>query len=339
MARTLNVPRAPVNLQLDRRRNAVAADAHPLRLLAVDDDPDYLAYFSRVTRRLGFTIDTASDAGAAMKMASGMAYDVAAIDQAMPGDTGMDLIARLRLDPATRGLYTMMLTGQDDVETKVAALNAGFDDFVAKSSPETELMAKLAAARRVAARQRTLDVTIRELYGLATRDELTGLFNRRFFTEEVDRLLAFGVQIGVIVFDLDGFKQINDTHGHLAGDRVLRDIGALFHRSTRSEDVIARIGGDEFVMAIPRIELKDVERIARRLERDAQALRWEAGGVPFTLSMSTGIASSGLLVRPTLAQLFEAADRDMYKNKWLRKHPDDVMAIPTPAPRDEAARA
>jgi diguanylate cyclase (GGDEF)-like protein len=213
-----------------------------------------------------------------------------------------------------------MLTGHEDMDTKLAALDAGFDDFVAKSAAEVEIVAKLAAARRVATRQRTMDVAIRELYGLATRDELTGLFNRRFFMAEAARLLAQDTPVSVILFDLDDFKQVNDTHGHLAGDRVLRDIGALFHRCTRPEDIVARFGGDELVMAIPQLALHEIERVAERLSRDVHALRWVVDGAAFTLGISTGIASSHLLPSPTLLQILNIADGDMYKNKWLRKH-------------------
>jgi diguanylate cyclase (GGDEF)-like protein len=167
-----------------------------------------------------------------------------------------------------------------------------------------------------------MDVAMRELYGLATRDELTGLFNRRFFLAETERLLAAGIVVNVILFDLDAFKEVNDTHGHLAGDRVLQDIGALFHRNTRPEDVVARFGGDEFVMTVPQLDVAAIECIAARLSRNVQSLRWTVEDATFSIGVSTGIASSRLLVQPSLAQLLDAADRDMYKNKWLRKHPD-----------------
>lgn len=311
-----------MDASLDRRRTEKFSDGQPLRLLVVDDDENYRAYITALTQRVGFLVDATPDAAAALAALAVGGYDAAVIDHEMPRMTGIDLIAQLRAGEAAKTIYAVMLTAHDDMETKLAALNAGFDDFVAKSSPEIEIVAKLAAARRVAARQRTMDVAIRELYGLATRDELTGLFNRRFFMAEVQRILAQETPVSLILFDLDDFKSVNDTHGHLAGDRVLRDIGALFHRSTRPEDIVARFGGDEFVMAIPQLELRDIERIAARLARDVHALQWVVDDAAFALGISTGIASSRLLPRPTLAQILNAADRDMYKNKWVHKHPD-----------------
>jgi two-component system, cell cycle response regulator len=311
-----------VNALNDRRRNDDIADPQPLRLLVVEDDPGYCAYVAMLTRRLGFAVDTAGDAEGALDAVAGGAYDVLLIDYQMPRMSGIDLIARLRAGDATKGLYAIMLTGHEDQATKLTALDAGFDDFVTKSTAEVEIVAKLSAARRVAARQRTMNVTIRELYGLATRDELTGLFNRRFFTADVERMLAKRTLVGIILFDVDDFKQVNDTCGHLAGDRVLRDVGALFHRNTRPDDVVARFGGDEFVMAVPRLRAAGLEKIARRLSRDVGALRWDHKDASFGVQVSTGIASSHLLVQPSLASLLDAADRDLLRNKWDRKHPE-----------------
>jgi two-component system cell cycle response regulator len=295
----------------------------PLRVLVVDDDPTYQAYVAALTRRLGCRVDTAGDGEEALQLIRSCPYDVLIIDFEMPRMDGIVLITHTRNEGPHRDSYAVMLTSHDDVETKLTALHAGFDDFLIKAHTELELVAKLAAARRVAARQRNLDVALRDLYGLATHDELTGIFNRRFFVEETSRMLEEATPLCLILFDLDGFKQINDTFGHLAGDRVLRDAGALFQRNTRTEDLIARLGGDEFVMVVARLPLADVQRIAARLTDDIGALQWSAGPEMFGVGVTTGIASTGLLDVPSLERLLDVADRDLYKNKWLRKHPEE----------------
>lgn len=306
--------------RLDRRRTPkdAEADSAQLRALVIEDDPSYRAFVVALTERLGFAADEAADGGHALEKLAQAAYDVAIIDQQMPRVTGLDVITHIRADPSTRTLYAMMLTAREDVETKLTALEAGFDDFLTKGASEPEISAKLVAARRIAARQRTLDGRIRELYGLATRDELTGVFNRRFLLSEADRLAAEGGPLSLILFDLDAFKHVNDTYGHLAGDSVLRDVGALFLRNTRPEDLICRYGGDEFVMLISDLGLKEVERIAKRLQRDVRELRWTAGEETFAITVTTGIATSHLLPKPAISHLLNAADGDLYKNKWLR---------------------
>lgn len=241
----------------------------------------------------------------------------------MPRLTGLELIERIRDQESTQTIYALMLTGRSGMETKLSALGAGFDDFLSKSAPQAEILAKLIAARRIAARQRHLDTTVRELYGLATRDELTGVFNRRFFVAEAERLLAARCTVNIVLFDLDNFKRVNDTYGHLVGDIVLRDIGALFHRHTRPEDLIARFGGDEFVMVVPHLALSDVERIMERLVGEVRAIRWTVETESFSINITSGIASSRLLLEPTLALLLEAADRDLYKNKSQGRDPAD----------------
>lgn len=303
-----------------RRSTPKHADVNPapLRALVVEDDPAYRAYVVKLTERIGFVADEATDGRDALEKLAQTTYDIAIVDQQMPRVTGLDVITHIRADPAARAMYAVMLTAREDVETKLTALEAGFDDFLTKGASEAEISAKLVAARRIAARQRTLDGRIRELYGLATRDELTGVFNRRFLLAEADRLVAEERPLSLILFDLDGFKEVNDTYGHLAGDNVLRDIGALFLSNTRPEDLICRYGGDEFVMLISDLGLKEVERIAKRLARNVHELRWTSGATTFSITVSIGIATSHLLPTPAIANLLNAADRDLYKNKWLR---------------------
>jgi two-component system cell cycle response regulator len=312
---------SPLIHERERRRVSEAGDPEALRLLIVDDEPNYCAWLFALTRRLGFAIEIAHDGESALERLAERAFDIAVIDLEMPRINGIDLITRIRAQDSTKMLYALMLTGRSEIETKLTALAAGFDDFLGKSSPEAEIVAKLTAARRIAARQRMLDTTVRELYGLATRDELTGVFNRRFFVGETERLLAARAIVNVVLFDLDEFKVVNDTYGHLAGDRVLRDVGALFHRHTRPEDLIARYGGDEFVLVVPHLMPDEIERVATRLANDVRALQWSTDREPFSLDVTIGFASSALLAQPALEQLLEAADRDLYKNKWLRRHP------------------
>ena len=289
-----------------------------LRALIVEDDPDYSAYVSALLKRVGFTTDIADDGEAALDRLIQARYDIVVIDQEMPRMTGVELVTLIRAAAEIRSVYAVMLTGTDGVAAKLTALDAGFDDFLTKGFSEAEIVAKLVAARRLAMRQRTLDVEVRELYRLAMRDELTGLFNRRFFLEEADRLLAIGRRVNVVLFDLDDFKRINDTFGHVAGDSVLRDIGALFLRNTRPQDLIARYGGDEFVMIVAELELPQVGQIAARLAEQIGDLRWAIGEESFTIRTTIGFASSEGLPEKSVPLLLQAADRTLYRNKWMR---------------------
>jgi diguanylate cyclase (GGDEF)-like protein len=308
----------------ERRRtnSTIATDGETIRFLMADDDDHYRAFVLALARRLGFECTAAVDgADAVAKLAAG-AFDVAVIDCEMPRMDGLDVIRRLREDEAAKSVYAVMLTGRPEMATKVAALDAGFDDFMSKTATDAELVAKLRAIHRVALRQRSLDHTIRDLYGIAMRDELTAVFNRRFFVAETDRMLVRGARISVILFDLDGFKHVNDTYGHLAGDQILRDLGAMFLRSTRPEDLVARYGGDEFVMVVSELGIAEIEALIKRLTETVAAMQWTAGVETFGIGITAGFASAGLLDPPTIYALLDAADRDLYKNKWIRRNPD-----------------
>jgi len=313
----------PANVPLPgRRRSDSEGDSSDLRALIVDYDPSVRAFLAVLLRRFGFKVAQVTDGAEAVALIDQREFDLMVIDCEMPMMSGLELIHRVRASEHCRDTYALMLTAREDTETKLNALQNGFDDFICKSLPEVELAATLVAARRIITRQHKLDSTVRELYGLATRDELTGLHNRRFFFTEAEHRLAHDPAVSVVLFDLDGFKQINDTYGHLAGDRVLRDCGALFYRSTRQEDLIARYGGDEFVMLVASGVPLEIERIAQRMANQIASLQWSYGGDPFHVSACTGYAISTLLETPTLELLLNACDRDLYKNKWLRTHPD-----------------
>ena len=302
-------------LPLRRRTDTDSAALPPPRALVAEDDDNYAAYIAALLRRFGFDVTRTADGNAALAAVEAQPFDVAVIDFEMPGMNGLDLISAMRANPHCADMYALMVTGHTELETKVSALRLGYDDFLTKNTGDAEMVAKLGAARRLVQRQRRLDAAVRELYGLATRDELTGLFNRRYFFAEAERMLSEGFKINLALFDLDDFKKINDSHGHLAGDQILRDIGALFLRSTRADDLVARYGGDEFVLVVAQTTLDEVNALAARLSDEIGHLRWTFNEETVSVGATAGVASSALFESPVLGQLLAACDRDLYKKK------------------------
>ncbi|HXH39584.1 MAG TPA: GGDEF domain-containing protein, partial [Thermoanaerobaculia bacterium] len=179
--------------------------------------------------------------------------------------------------------------------------------------------AKVSAARRILARQRALDADAQEWRDIANHDELTGVTTRRFFFEQAEHHLADKESISVVLFDVDDFKFINDAFGHLTGDLVLKDVCALFLRRTRSDDVIARYGGDEFVLLVLGLTPEETRAVAERLAVELSQLRWSAGNSTLQIATTIGIASSVLHPGLTLEQLLEVADRDLYAQKAAKR--------------------
>ena len=299
-------------------------DPPSVRVLLVDDDENFRAWLTQLMRRLGFAVECAEDGDHALQILrreSGV--DLLISDFHMPRVDGFDLIRAIRADPVLCNQYAVMLTARDDVESKVEALTIGYDDFLAKSCTEVEVIAKVVAAKRVVSRQRLLATAAREWEVLATRDELTGVATRRTLFDEADRYLKEGRSVGVAIIDLDEFKPVNDTFGHLTGDRILRDLGALFIARTRANDLIARYGGDEFLLLVVDLPLDDLHGAAERLLGEIATLQWTSGDATFGITATGGVAHSSLMADATLEQLLDAADHDLYAKKWLKKHPGE----------------
>ena len=164
---------------------------------------------------------------------------------------------------------------------------------------------------------------------LATRDSLTGLLNRRGLDEQLRRLLAAARrhdERGVVIFvDLDGFKAINDTMGHHAGDAMLRHIADLLAANVRESDIVARIGGDEFVVALVKTVPEEAESRALRLQMLVNNSNFEYAGARAPVSASFGFAPYGPGDNPL--EVFTRADAAMYQNKCARRQSG------SPAPR------
>jgi diguanylate cyclase (GGDEF)-like protein len=309
-----------------RRRGDGDQNPEPaaVRVLLVDDDDNFRAWLSLLMRRLGFSVETANSGVAALALLNhGGTFDLLISDYEMPKMNGIELIEAVRATPQLAHQYAVMLTSHEDLDSKIAALTLGYDDFLTKSCTEVEVIAKVIAAQRMLARTRVLSAAAHEWQTIATRDELTGVATRRTLVEEAERCLAEHRQIGIVLLDLDDFKPINDNFGHLTGDRILRDVGALFLKRTRSDDLIARWGGDEFVLLVRDLPFDDVAGAADRLVREVESMQWTTGDVMFRVGVSSGIAHSSLLASPALEQLLDAADRDLYAKKWLKKHPGE----------------
>lgn len=165
----------------------------------------------------------------------------------------------------------------------------------------------------------------------ALRDGLTHAYNKRYFTERIESELRFarrhGKPLSLMLMDLDRFKQINDRHGHLAGDQVLRSFALAVHRSIRNEDVFARYGGEEFAVISRSISLADTLRVAERLRAMVENLIVEVQGRRVVVTVSIGIAALPELNSDSTADLVNAADRALY---WAKTHGRNQVVVYEP---------
>ncbi|WP_022669935.1 GGDEF domain-containing protein [Hippea alviniae] len=188
----------------------------------------------------------------------------------------------------------------------------------------SSLKSELEAARRVLEKQRKAIESIREL---SKKDHLTGLYLRRHMNEVLQNCLynfnRYKKVFSIIMMDLDDFKKINDTYGHLAGDEVLKAVGAILMRNTRQTDVPVRYGGDEFIVILPETKLEDAIVVARKLRDKLASITFKKGNVEFKCTASIGVTQ----VRDgdTLESLLERVDKALYETKKTKKGEISVL--------------
>lgn len=215
----------------------------------------------------------------------------------------------------------IILTGQRDREIELQAMQAGATDYLVKGRTDASLLEH--TVRYASEHARRLE-TLRDL---AVRDELTGLYNRRemdrLLKVEVSRCQRYGHPVALILLDIDHFKAVNDTFGHLAGDTVLRAIAQLLAQNLRSPDSIARYGGDELVLILPETSASAALLVADRLRLAVAAHEVTVerpavlgGGQPSRLSLTISVGVACAQVGSYTAEsLFAAADQALYQAK------------------------
>jgi diguanylate cyclase (GGDEF)-like protein len=244
---------------------------------------------------------------------------LAILDWKMPGMEGVDICREIR--KLTDGCYTyiILLTAQQRDEDLVSGMDAGADDYIVKPFKHNELKVRLRAGRRIIELQNELLAARDILREKASHDSLTGLLNHEEILGVLDRELARsqrdGVCVSIIMADIDHFKKINDTYGHLAGDAVLRLTAQKIDSMVRPYDAVGRYGGEEFLLILPECCKECAVAFAHRLcaRISSDKMDTPEGQIPVTISL--GVAASDREKRADGQSLVRAADAALYQAK------------------------
>ena len=287
------------------------------RVLLIEDDGDY-AYILRrmLTRRGGSAlplehVDRLADGISRMDEGG---IDAVLLDLDLPDSFGIDTF--LSVHRRAPEIPVVVLTGLDDETVAVGAVRQGAQDYLVKGDFGGQLLVR---AIRYAIERNQLQQSLRNL---SLEDDLTGLYNRRGFVALAEQQLRLArrkdIRLLVAFADLDGLKAINDSHGHVVGSEAIVEAANVLRETFRDSDILARFGGDEFVILMPETEAETFVAPAERLRRNLAAFN-QREARPYKLSMSLGAAAWDPRQPISLHELIERADKAMYDDKRRRR--------------------
>ncbi|HBN88502.1 diguanylate cyclase [Rheinheimera aquimaris] len=268
-------------------------------------------------KRLGLQMDHAFSIAQAMQLLSSNKYELIMTDIVLQdNETGIDFIRDLRADSRFAQTPILAVTSLESINRRIQALQSGANDYISKPVLDEELFARI---NNLISSTRLIEQLTRErqrLLELATKDHLTGLYNRHFLTELAKRRFADAnrqqTALSVLVIDIDHFKQINDQHGHQVGDKVLKRIAVMLQTLFAAEDrYVARFGGEEFVVLLTGYDLQSATEQACQLCQSLHQLQPEG----IVTSASIGVATLATGQEEYFDEVFARADKALYLAK------------------------
>jgi diguanylate cyclase (GGDEF)-like protein len=318
------------------------------KILIAEDDAISRRLLEVFASKRGYQVVLASSGEEALRCLSEEgAPRLAILDWMMPGMEGTEVCRKLREQSADRPyVYLLLLTARTEREDLLQGLQSGADDYVRKPFDPAELDARLHTGQRILDLQDKLIAAGDELRFRATHDSLTGLANRAVILETLNREHArqrrAGGSFGIILLDIDHFKSVNDKHGHLCGDRVLREVANAMNESVRPYDTVGRYGGEEFLIVVPEADAETTLRIAQRVRKavESRVIAENHGAIQVTSSL--GVAASANLNASRPHDLLRLADEALYRAKSNGRNRCELAGTPAskdPVPSPSGSRA
>ena len=290
--------------------------------LIAEDDPIFRRILESWFKRWDYRVTAVENGLDAWKiLQSEGAPQLAILDWMMPGMDGIELCRRIRSCEQGPYRYVLLLTAKDDKQDVVAGLEAGADDYLTKPFDVDELRARVRAGKRILDLQAALLRAQTALQFEAAHDRLTAIWNRGAILDllkrEMERSRRSQDSLGIIMADVDFFKKVNDAHGHLVGDDVLREVGHRLASGLRSYDSVGRYGGEEFLIVVPGCDALNLVVTAERLRRRVadQPVDTSAGPVPVTISLGLAAAQANQSGVIDSQALLRDADEALYAAK------------------------
>ncbi len=284
-------------------------------MLVAEDDAVSRYRLQVALRSWGYEVTTVTNGREAIaEIARADGPSLAIVDWSMPEADGLEVCRAIRRLPDTRYVYAVLVTAHDQDEDVITGFDAGADDYVTKPFNTKELRARVRSGARIVQLQHQLIAARDELHRKAMHDPLTGLLTRGAFFElcdfEFNRAKRSGAPLALFMTDIDHFKSVNDRHGHMGGDEVMREVARRLHTTFRKEDAVGRYGGEEFVALAVGCAASDAVRLAERFREAVSGHAFQVGTTTTAITTSTGIATGN--AADGLETLLKAADEALY---------------------------
>jgi two-component system cell cycle response regulator len=290
-----------------------------VKILVADDSQVYRKLVEQSLSQEQYTLLLAKSGRQALDLFIEHQPALVITDWSMPDISGIELCQRIRRDQQEFYAYVILLTGNTDKEEVIEGLAAGADDYLTKPFHPGELQARVRVGRRIVDLHREVQDKNRQLEEMALTDPLTGLPNRRAVDFWASRQLSAAERhdfpVWVVMADLDHFKCINDTHGHDAGDTVLKGFAEILKANTRKSNLCGRLGGEEFLVVITHVEKENAAIAIERIRKQFAAQKFTVAGRTFGATASFGIAGIRATACPDISDLLTRADAALYSAK------------------------
>src|ERR1700691_4950805 len=295
--------------------------ARIMQALVVDDSAVYRKLIGDHLRSWSFGVTLAETGSEAWKILEQPdSPKLVLLDWVLPDLDGVELCQRIRQAGSSgRYVYVILLTSKEGRQNMLDAMQAGADDYLVQPFDELELKAPLLGGKRILDLQEELVSAREAIRHAATHDSLTGLMNRGEILEMLERELERGRRekrpLGVVLGDIDHFKSVNDTLGHLFGDEALREIGRRLRGPLRVYDGVGRYGGEEFLMVLPNCDMPNALMRADELREVIASAPVTCSGVDRAITMSMGVTVSECMGKDEIETLLNQADASLYAAK------------------------
>jgi diguanylate cyclase (GGDEF)-like protein len=291
-----------------------------MRILIAEDDVTSRLILENMLTKWGYEVVSTADGNDAWKkLQEEDAPRLLILDWMMPGIEGIEICRRIRENSKSEDQYTYvtLLTAKESKENIVTGMEAGADDYITKPFDMHELRVRVRAGERIVQLQSELLDAKKKLEIQSRTDPLTGVLNRRAILSqigyELSRAKRNNAHISISMLDLDHFKTINDTFGHLSGDAVLRECIHRVESAVRVYDSVGRFGGEEFIVVLPETRAADAFTVAERIRLRINEMAADVDGISIPFTVSQGLATcSG---DATVDEMIATADQALYRAK------------------------